>query len=124
MFRNDKIETTSKEEDEAKHKEIQMEIKHKRTSSSFHYFVSENNSSVTKGIILFIHSAFADHRAFDEQVNFFSVDYKVTTLDLLGNGLPQGFKSCLRYSVSYKGQLEKHHCGSEISIKVIPKTHR
>lgn len=95
-----------------------MEIEHKRTSSSIHYFVSENNSSETKRAIQFIHPVFADHWAFDKQVNFFSADYEVITLDLLGHGLSQGFKRCLRYCVSYKGKLEKHQCGPEIQIKL------
>ncbi|GMC02823.1 hypothetical protein K5E_21260 [Enterococcus thailandicus] len=34
----------NKEENEANHKEIQMEIKHKHTSSYIHYFVNESNS--------------------------------------------------------------------------------
>lgn len=82
----------NKEDNEAKHKEIQMKIKHKHTSSSIHYFVSENNSSEIKGAILFNHPVFADHRIFDEQVNFFSANYKVITLALLGHGLSQGLK--------------------------------
>lgn len=70
-----------------------METSHKHTSSSIHYFVSENNSTETKGAILFIHPAFANHQAFDEQVSFFSNSYKVITMDLLGHGLSQGFKT-------------------------------
>lgn len=89
-------------ENEAKHKEMKMEIKHKHTASAIHYFVSENNPSEEKGAILFIHPAFADHRAFDEQVSFFSTDYKVITMDLLGHGLSQGFKTKEKIHDTYK----------------------
>lgn len=70
-----------------------MKTTHKYTSSSIHYFVSENNSLKTEEGLLFIHPAFADHRTFDEQVSSFSSKYKVITLDLLGHGASQGFKT-------------------------------
>ena len=89
-------------ENEIKQKEKQMELKHKQTSSSIHYFVNGDNNSDKKETILFIHPAFADHRAFDEQVNFFSNDFKVITMDLLGHGLSQGFKTNEKIHETYK----------------------
>lgn len=74
---------------QSKEKDIQMETKHKQTSSSIHYFVSENSGVKSKGTILFIHPAFTNHQAFDEQIGYFSNEYKVITMDLLGHGLSQ-----------------------------------
>lgn len=48
-----------------------------------HYWVTETNAAES---ILFIHAAFADHTSFDEQVNYFSKDHRVITLDLVGHG--------------------------------------
>lgn len=38
-------------------------------------------------LILFVHPAFSDHRAFDLQLEFFDKNYRVITVDLLGHGL-------------------------------------
>lgn len=37
-------------------------------------------------LILFIHPAFSDHRAFNLQLEFFDKNYRVITVDLLGHG--------------------------------------
>jgi len=49
-----------------------------------HYYISgvQNKESV-----VFLHPAFSDHRAFDQQIDYFSTDYKVITIDLIGHGL-------------------------------------
>ncbi len=49
-----------------------------------HYYVSGIEH---KEAILFLHPAFSDHRAFDLQIDYFSKQYKVLTIDLLGHGL-------------------------------------
>jgi 3-oxoadipate enol-lactonase len=48
-----------------------------------HYWIKEKKSAES---ILFVHAAFADHTSFDEQIEFFSKDYQVITLDLIGHG--------------------------------------
>ncbi len=53
---------------------------------AIHYYCSGDS---TKDLILFLHPAFADHRCFDRQVDFFSNNYRVITLDMLGHGLSQ-----------------------------------
>jgi pimeloyl-ACP methyl ester carboxylesterase len=55
-----------------------------------HYNVSgkENND-----LIVFLHPAFSDHRAFDQQIDFFSKKYRVITIDLIGHGLSKAKKS-------------------------------
>lgn len=70
-----------------------MEMQHKQTSSSIHYFVSDNDTQNRKGAMLFLHPAFANHHAFDDQIHFFSKEYTVITMDFLGYGLSRGFQT-------------------------------
>ena len=51
---------------------------------SIAYFVAGEENENT---IVFLHPAFSDHRAFNQQVNHFSKEYRVITVDLLGHGL-------------------------------------
>lgn len=51
---------------------------------SVHYYVTGVKN---KESIVFLHPAFSDHRAFEKQIDFFSWEYKVITIDLLGHGL-------------------------------------
>ena len=67
--------------------QIMTSIKHNKLEhkgNSIHYFVSGKK---TENLIVFLHPAFADHHAFDQQVDFFSLDYKIITIDLIGHGL-------------------------------------
>ena len=62
-------------------------IEHKRlqrTGYAIHYFVS---GQAGNPLIVFVHPAFADHRAFDYQLDYFAQHYRVITIDLLGHGL-------------------------------------
>ncbi len=73
--------------------QIETSIEHKTLKMDgyeIHYFVSgkENND-----VILFLHPAFSDHRAFEKQIDYFSKDYKVITIDLIGHGLSKAKKS-------------------------------
>lgn len=52
--------------------------------NTVHYYVSGKESGEA---IVFLHPAFSDHRCFDKQIDFFSRDYQVITLDMLGHGL-------------------------------------
>jgi len=66
---------------------IESSIEHKilkLDDYEIHYNVSgkENND-----LVLFLHPAFSDHRAFDQQIDYFSKDYRVITIDLIGHGL-------------------------------------
>lgn len=60
------------------HKQLQ------RTGYAVHYFVS---GQAGNPLIVFVHPAFADHRAFDHQLDYFAQHYRVITIDLLGHGL-------------------------------------
>lgn len=73
--------------------QIESSIEHKTLNMDdyeIHYFVSgkENNDP-----IVFLHPAFSDHRAFNQQIDFFSKDYRVITIDLIGHGLSKANKS-------------------------------
>ena len=52
--------------------------------NTIHYFISGNNDGET---IVFLHPAFGDHRCFDKQIDYFSSNYQIITLDMLGHGL-------------------------------------
>jgi len=60
------------------HKQLQ------RSGYAIHYFVS---GQVGNPLIVLVHPAFADHRAFDHQIDYFAQHHRVITLDLLGHGL-------------------------------------
>lgn len=62
----------------------------KQNGCSIHYYVAGDTS---KELIVFLHPAFADHRCFDKQVDFFSKDYRVLTIDMIGHGLSRVNKS-------------------------------
>ncbi len=73
--------------------QIETSIEHKTLKADgyeIHYFVSgiENNDP-----IVFLHPAFSDHRAFDQQIEYFSKDYKAITVDLIGHGFSKANKS-------------------------------
>lgn len=66
---------------------INCAIEHKELKQdgySIHYYVAGDPS---KDLLVFLHPAFADHRCFDKQVDFFAKDYRVLTIDMLGHGL-------------------------------------
>jgi pimeloyl-ACP methyl ester carboxylesterase len=48
-----------------------------------YYWISDTKATES---ILFVHAAFADHTSFDKQVSYFSKEYKVIALDLIGHG--------------------------------------
>lgn len=79
-----------------------MNMIHKKTTSGIHYFISDNTIDRYDRTILFIHPAFTDHHSFDDQIAFFSQDYRVLTMDLLGHGLSQGFKTNQKIDDTYK----------------------
>jgi 3-oxoadipate enol-lactonase len=62
----------------------------KQTGYSIHYFTSGDPANE---LIVFLHPAFADHRCFNKQIEFFSNNYRVVTIDLLGHGLSSVDKS-------------------------------
>jgi pimeloyl-ACP methyl ester carboxylesterase len=57
---------------------------------SIHYFVSGDKSKET---IVFLHAAYSNHQCFDKQIDFFSRNYHLIAVDLLGHGLSQIQKS-------------------------------
>ncbi len=69
--------------------QITSPVEHKelmRDGYAIHYYVS---GKVGKELLFFLHPAFADHRCFDQQIDFFASDYRVITMDLLGHGLSE-----------------------------------
>ncbi len=73
--------------------QIKSSIEHKTLKTDeykIHYFVSGKENS---DLIVFLHPAYSDHRAFDLQINFFSKNHKVITIDLIGHGLSKANRS-------------------------------
>lgn len=62
-------------------------IQKKLENSAIQYWT---NDAPAEPCIVFLHSAFADHTAFEEQVAFFSNEYKVIVPDLIGHGASIG----------------------------------
>lgn len=70
-----------------------MKTEHKQTTSLIHYYITRNASSINNQAVIFIHHAFGDHHAFDDQVEYFSKNYQVITIDLIGHGMSHGIKT-------------------------------
>lgn len=65
---------------------IETSVEHqvlKREGYNIHYYTSGDKS---KEAIVLLHPAFADHRCFNKQLDSFSKEYHVITIDLLGHG--------------------------------------
>lgn len=97
--------------------QIESSIEHKtfkKDTYEIHYFVSgkENNN-----LIVFLHPAFSDHRAFDQQIDFFSKKYRVITIDLIGHGLSKTNKSKDKIDISLK------HIEKIIALEGFDKAH-
>jgi 3-oxoadipate enol-lactonase len=79
-----------------------------------HYYVSGKENT---GSIFFIHPAFSDHRAFKSQVDYFSTDFKVITIDIIGHGLSKANRSKDKIDAS------SHHLLKILEIEGIDKVH-
>lgn len=79
-----------------------------------HYYLSgkENDDP-----IVFLHPAFSDHRVFDQQIDFFSKNHRVITIDLLGHGLSKANKSKDKIDISVK------HIDRILDIEGFEKAH-
>ncbi|MCJ7802789.1 MAG: alpha/beta hydrolase [Candidatus Marinimicrobia bacterium] len=51
--------------------------------SIFYYSTGDKENE----LIVFLHPAFADHRCFDKQIDYFAKEFRVVTIDMLGHGL-------------------------------------
>ena len=54
--------------------------------NKIHYYISGGQD---KPAILFLHPAFSSHSCFYKQVDFFSQEFRVITIDLIGHGLSE-----------------------------------
>lgn len=72
---------------------VKSKIEHKTlklNGCEIHYSISANESEKS---IVFLHPAFSDHTVFEEQIDYFSKDYRVISIDLIGHGLSKAKKS-------------------------------
>ncbi len=105
---NDNNELTVQIEYSIEHKTLKM------NGYEIHYYVSGKEN---KDLIVFLHPAFSDHRAFDQQIDFFAEKYNVITIDLIGHGLSKANKSKDKIDISYK------HIEKILEIEGFEKTH-
>ncbi len=68
-------------------------------------------------LVVFLHPAFSDHRAFDQQIDFFSKKHRVITIDLIGHGLSKANKSKDKIDASAK------HINEIMKIEGFDKAH-
>jgi len=81
---------------------ITEHIEHKTLEQDgyeIHYYVSGKKD---KDLIVFLHPAFSDHGAFNQQIDFFSKYFRVITIDLIGHGLSKVNKSKDKIDASIK----------------------
>lgn len=86
--------------------QIESSIEHKTLKMddyNIHYFMSGKEDSE---LIIMLHPAFSDHHVFDQQIDFFSKDHRVITIDLIGHGLSKANKSKDKVDASIK-HIEK-----------------
>lgn len=81
---------------------------------NIYYNISGNTNAPT---IVFLHPAFSDHRAFNTQIDYFSKDYQVITIDLIGHGLSKALKS------NDKIDSSSEHINKILELEGIKKVH-
>jgi len=86
----------------------------KQDGYTIHYYVSGKKDG---DLIFFLHPAFSDHRVFSQQIDFFSKDFRVITIDLIGHGLSKINKSKDKIDASTE------HINEIIKIEGVQKAH-
>ena len=86
----------------------------KKDGYSVHYFICGKTDGEA---IVFLHPAFGDHKCFDKQIDYFSKDYRVITIDMLGHGLTGVGKS------KDKITSTPTHVAEVLSLENIEKAH-
>jgi 3-oxoadipate enol-lactonase len=66
-----------------KYQEGELMVEKQLFKTPVHYWLKEKKSTES---ILFVHAAFADHTSYSKQIDFFSKDYQIITIDLIGHG--------------------------------------
>ncbi len=86
----------------------------KQDGYSIFYYVTGNKE---KDLIVFLHPAFADHRCFDKQIDYFAKEFRIITIDLLGHGLSKVEKA------KNKIDFTIHHIDTILKIEGFSKAH-
>jgi len=81
---------------------------------NIHYYIS---GQANDDLIVFLHPAYSDHRAFDQQIDYFSKNYRVITIDLIGHGLSKTNESKNKIDAS------SNHIEKILSIEGFNKAH-
>jgi 3-oxoadipate enol-lactonase len=116
MIRNKEYKNQFKKmKEDSKDVHIQSKIERKElihNGYSVNYYASGNSKN---DMIVFLHPAFADHGAFDQQIDFFAKNYRVITMDLPGHGLATQGKAKIDHSI--------HHIHSIMESEGYQKAH-
>jgi len=67
--------------------EIESLIEQKELKQNGYSVIYYATGDKEKELIVFLHPAFADHRCFDKQIDYFAKEFRVVTIDMLGHGL-------------------------------------
>ncbi len=86
----------------------------KQNGYSIYYYSAGDKESE---LIVFLHPAFADHRSFDKQIDYFSKEFRVVTIDMLGHGLSRVEKA------KDKIDFTIHHIDTILKIEGYSKAH-
>ncbi len=85
---------------------VESNVEHKTLlmdGYDIHYFVSGKEHD---DLIVLLHPAYSDHRAFNQQIDYFSKNHCVIAIDLIGHGLSKANKSTDKIDASSK-HIEK-----------------
>lgn len=86
----------------------------KQNGYSIFYYVTGDKEN---DLIVFLHPAFADHRCFNKQADYFSKEFRVVTIDMLGHGLSKVEKA------KDKIDFTIHHIDTILKIEGYSKAH-
>jgi pimeloyl-ACP methyl ester carboxylesterase len=67
--------------------EIESLIEQKELKQDGYSIFYYTTGAQDKELVVFLHPAFADHRCFDKQIDYFAKEYRIVTIDMLGHGL-------------------------------------
>ena len=68
-------------------KELERSIEQKELKQNGYSIFYYATGDKEKELIVFLHPAFADHRCFDKQIEYFAKEFRIVTIDMLGHGL-------------------------------------
>ena len=97
--------------------DLPEKFEHKTLDANGHTIHYYNYHNPNKPVLVFLHAAFADHSMYKFQMNYFSKDYSIIAIDLLGHGKSAVGKSNDKIDQSYE------HINSILEVENYEKAH-